>query len=137
MHFLPRLVFFYFKAFNSKIDIFIFEAQNEGFATVFAMLWQNYPLIFIAIISAFCGVLFYFAVRFVPKFSPRLPLLVVLTLANLLILFYCIRGGFGTFPLREDDLKVTNNKTLDDKAANPILALSWAHKHQKKAGKFV
>lgn len=46
-----------------------------------------------------------------------------------------MRGSVGTFPLREQDIKISDLASINHISSNPILALVWAKKHHDKSNK--
>lgn len=131
--------FYYFKAYHTKIDIFIFGLKDDDTAAILKIIWQDYPVLIIAFVCA----LYAFFCAFVAKkilllsFAKQsFVLSAVLNVLAIALLIIGARGSVGTFPLREDMHHISKNPLVNHIATNPIIAFSWALKHYKEQDNF-
>ncbi|TKX29817.1 sulfatase [Campylobacter sp. MIT 12-5580] len=131
--------FYYFKAYHTKIDVFIFGLKDDDTAAILKIIWQDYPVLVIT----FVCVLYAFVCAFVAKkilllsFARQSFILSVIINALVIVLLVVgVRGSIGTFPLREDMHHISKNPLVNHIATNPIIAFSWALKHYKEQENF-
>lgn len=131
--------FYYFQAYHTKIDIFIFELNDDDKEATLGIILQHYP---IWRILALCIAFSVFCVWIARKIlrlkftSNRIFATIIANIILLIVLVIGIRGSISTFPFREDRLNMTSNATLNHLSANPIVAFSWALGHYKKRDNF-
>lgn len=141
--------FYYFATYHTKIDAFIFGLKDDETATILGIIFNDYPLVRVLLTSVIFSFICYKIAKFIlnanlarfmqflnlARFLPKLPRIVLIFLANILLLgiiFLGIRGSTGTFPLREDEAHFSANPLLNHIASNPILALIWAYSNYQK-----
>ena len=139
--------FYYFRTYGNKIDIFIFGLKDDDTLAIFEILWRDYPLI-LGIISAIAYGIFtlflynishqFFSIfttlqPFLPHFRLRAKSAITLISQFLCIILLIIgaRGSLGTYPLKEDNYRISTLPIFNHLATNPLLALDWAYSNYK------
>lgn len=136
--------FYYFQTYHTKIDIFIFGLKDDDTEAILRIIWQDYPVIIILLVSVIFTFLCFHLSKFILKrqillhFKGKFGIFIIILLNLLLIAltFIGIRGGVGTFPLREDEHHISANPLINHVATNPLIALSWARNHYKEKERF-
>lgn len=134
---------FYYATYDRSIDVFIFGLAEDDTAAVLASLWHDYP-----VLRALLALVLFAWVTFQacrawqrhldsrPARPPRLPMAIG---ASLLMVLLCVlgsRGSVGTFPLRQADAQVSDQKMYNMLTPNGMMALSWAFSAHKRYNHF-
>ena len=134
------LEFYYFKAYKSKIDVFIFNLINDDTKAAFDIIFNDYPVFSMFFMCIFFDTFGFFVLKLINNIFEKIKLrkitYIALNVVFLLVYFVATRGSISTFPLGEDDVKISNLATINHIGANPVLAFVWAHKHYKKMSNF-
>lgn len=131
--------YFYVKTYQNKIDLFIFGLKDDETAGILEIIFQNYPVFWLLLICVVFTILVHFLARriLLLRFKDSRPIFhAMLNLGFLALLIVAMRGGVGTFPLRENNFIFSTKAMLNHAAANPVMAFSWALKHYLQSDKF-
>lgn len=129
--------YFYYGFYQSPINSLIFGLFEDDTGAILKTIWQDYP-VFLCLLIFFALL---FAVLWLPeRLSQRYPAyraFSVKATAAAMIVVTCtlallIRGSFGVFPLRENDLAVTNNAFVNATVSNGQQALYMAWKERRQ-----
>lgn len=138
--------FYYYQTYGSKIDVFIFEFKDDDTWTILGIILQDYPFItgiFLSLIAGgmTLGLHLYFSK--IPQFSPKSLSAfkqnianIALNLGFIIVLVIASRGSFGTYPIKEDNYRISSLAIFNDLTANPIIAFDWALGHYQSDMKF-
>jgi phosphoglycerol transferase MdoB-like AlkP superfamily enzyme len=135
--------YYYYKTYNNYIDTFIFSFFKEDPKAVISTIIKDYP-IFKGIALLCVGVLVYMLLLRkilikVAQFLLPIPKSKVFMggMVFVLLLCYvcCCRGSFSVFPLRQNDVAVTNNNVINASVLNGPAAFGYAYKWYKKQQK--
>lgn len=131
--------FYYYEAYATKIDIFIFGLATDDTSTIMGIVARDYPLASTTILALACGALcFSLAGRLFcapaiksPKSALYKALLCAFNLGFIALYIIALRGlSLSTFPLKEDAATISaKTLKLNEILPNPLLALKWAATH--------
>ncbi|MBZ7994842.1 sulfatase-like hydrolase/transferase [Campylobacter canadensis] len=134
------LGYYYYEAYKSKVDIFIFNAINDDKAALFEIIINNYPfftMLFLTFANAVFITYFFYKINTLRLFKINKKFIIfILNLLFLFVYFLACRGSINTFPLKEADLNFSKFSAFNNLSANPALAFTWAYKHYKNQSKF-
>lgn len=147
--------FYYFQTYHTKIDIFIFGLKDDDTMAILEILWADYPVLWVLFWSVIFGIFCFkitkiillgrvaessldsakntgFALDSATRKIAYIFAESTLLLAIIAVDIIGIRGGVGTFPLREDEHHIDANPLINHIATNPILAFAWAYSHYER-----
>jgi len=134
---------FYYATYDRCIDIFIFGLMEDDTTAVLVSLWHDYPVLRASFALAVFALLVWLACRAWQRRLDRHPAhpagLLLATSASLVIVLLCVlgsRGSLGTFPLRQSDAQVSDQKMLNMLTPNGMMALNWAVSAHSKYNDF-
>ena len=130
--------FYFYRTYNSYIDVFIFSAFDEDAVAVMKTVIHDYPL-GKGLIAVFLGlILLIFVFRKADRLfsSARLPwntgaswgkaLAGVVVIAVIAVYAVGTRGSLGKFPLRRNDAAASRFRAVNMALPNSMLAFYWA-----------
>lgn len=139
--------FYFYRTYNSYIDVFIFSAFDEDAVAVMKTVIHDYPL-GKGLIAVFAGlILLAFIFRKADRLlsSVRLPwstgaaagkiLAGVLAIALIAVYVIGARGSVGRFPLRRNDAAASRFRAVNMALPNALLAFYWAADDRMKTAK--
>ena len=139
--------FYFYRAYNSYIDVFFFSAFDEDAVAVMKTVIHDYPL-GKGLIAVFAGlILLAFIFRKADRLlsSVRLPwstgaaagkiLAGVLAIALIAVYVIGARGSVGRFPLRRNDAAASRFRAVNMALPNALLAFYWAADDRMKTAK--
>ena len=139
--------FYFYRTYNSYIDVFFFSAFDEDAVAVMKTVIHDYPL-GKGLIAVFAGlILLAFIFRKADRLlsSVRLPwstgaaagkiLAGVLAIALIAVYVIGARGSVGRFPLRRNDAAASRFRAVNMALPNALLAFYWAADDRMKTAK--
>ena len=139
--------FYFYRTYNSYIDVFFFSAFDEDAVAVMKTVIHDYPL-GKGLIAVFAGlILLAFIFRKADRLlsSVRLPwstgaaagkiLAGVLAIALIAVYVIGARGSVGRFPLRRNDAAASRFRAVNMALPNALLAFYWAADDWMKTAK--
>lgn len=147
--------FYYFQTYHTKIDIFIFGLKDDDTMAILEILWADYPVLWVLFWSVIFGIFCFKITKIIllgrvaessldsakntgfALDSATRKIVCIFAESTLLLAIIAvdiigIRGGVGTFPLREDEHHIDANPLINHIATNPILAFAWAYSHYER-----
>ncbi|WP_252206516.1 hypothetical protein [Campylobacter vulpis] len=123
--------------YKSKIDMFIFNVQDEEFGTIFEIIWSNYPIIFALfalVLAVGVCILINHKILKINLKPIRLNFFILIVLNFILIGIYvlALRGPYHQILMNERNYRFANLEMINDITLNPLMAFSWALKTSKE-----
>lgn len=127
--------FYFFKFFQSHINILAFGIIHDDTKAVLDSVWLEYPvvkiLLFVLLFGVFWNWLMKFVISFEVKSIPNNNVFSTIFSTIIIILFIPIyilamRGSIGTFPIETDDTTISENTFVNTLTMNGIFAIKVA-----------
>lgn len=126
--------FYYYQTFRGRIDAFVFGFVDDGTQAVISSILHDYPLAGVAALVAgttlFCAWLTRRAFLAARRRSPSGGIVSTAVMLAIFVFAYAVacRGSIGTFPLRQNDSRISELPVLNDLVPNSVMAFTWAYK---------
>ena len=128
--------YYFYVNFGKRIDFEIFRIFEDESQMLISSIATDYNIMGISLITLLILVAHYFVFKRLLdiRFNLKRPLAVQLSLLILYVigLAYGVRGSFGTFPLRRDDMYISQNDRINMNVSNPLFSLKEARKNKSK-----
>lgn len=135
--FLSIVNFYYFKFFNSHIDLRFFGIAGGDANAVWSSVWEDYPVIRA---SLFLILISFFLYRvlgslqnkiYIIKFNPNLFFKTIFIIFSLMLFILAVRGSIGKFPLREQQSIFSENNLFNQSSLNGVSAFYYSYQRKK------
>lgn len=136
---------YYYQTYKQCTNAFIFALFKEDAGAVMSTVVNDYPL-FTGLGLFFLGLLAYFFIfKLLSGIVRRCLSLIIsekrrilstaVSLILLVLTGFMLRGSFGTFPLRQDNLNVSRDAVINASVGNGTAYFYWAYKWYRKENK--
>ena len=129
--------FFYFKFFQSHLNVLLFGIVNDDTKAVMTSVWTDYPVIkVLLIITSVMWLLTYLVSNIMSREynvgAKGLVFKAAFVISLLGVYGLAMRGSIGVFPLQNDDTTISPNNFVNTMTINGVFSLKVAFKEKER-----
>lgn len=128
--------YYFYSNFGKRMDIEVFRIFEDETQMLLDSIYSDYNITGIILTILVTLVAHHFIFRKLlslnlPKPS-QLKFQIAFMILYVLLIAHGARGSFGKFPLRRDDMFISQSTALNANVSNPVFSLKEAHKNKRK-----